>query len=291
MVTLLVACGPTVTATPTPAGPTHTPGEPGPGDDWTGAPVVEPPPGLIPAGSQVRVAVDSLNLRNEPRLSSPVHVVLAGGELVLVIEGPRVADGYTWYRVETGIAGGRAYGAGWTAAAGPDGDPFLVYVPPRCPVIGPDELVTSDILVELAGWPALACFGDRQIGFSGTITCHGHGGYEFAEPAWLGAMSPVAPDLDSWIGGLHYEPELQERPECWSVIEGTGQFDHPAAQTCEGVSSNSAIGEEPPWPPPTKAEVVLLCRQQFVVQSFEVVGQQPPPPGWEPPPTIQSGSG
>ena len=50
-------------------------------------------------GDAVRVTGGRLNLRTEPRLWSGVLRVMADNEVLLVLDGPVEADGYSWYRV------------------------------------------------------------------------------------------------------------------------------------------------------------------------------------------------
>ncbi|MEW5872979.1 MAG: DUF3160 domain-containing protein [Chloroflexota bacterium] len=49
---------------------------------------------------RVTEAGDKLNVRNGPGLSYPVLTQLAAGDYVTIVEGPVVADGYTWWRVQ-----------------------------------------------------------------------------------------------------------------------------------------------------------------------------------------------
>jgi N-acetylmuramoyl-L-alanine amidase len=57
-------------------------------------------PGLA-KGEQVIIDTDWLNLRAEAGITKTVIGVLPGGTALIVSNGPRAADGYDWYEVET----------------------------------------------------------------------------------------------------------------------------------------------------------------------------------------------
>ncbi|HMP42188.1 MAG TPA: hypothetical protein PKA05_17555 [Roseiflexaceae bacterium] len=61
--------------------------------------------------------------RAEPSLLAPARVAFNEGDVLMVIDGPVEADGYTWWRVE----GTR--GIGWSAEASPDGSVWLLPQP------------------------------------------------------------------------------------------------------------------------------------------------------------------
>ncbi len=73
-------------------------------------------------GDGVRVAVDGMNLRADAGLDADVLDTMDIDSLLLVEDGPVVADGYTWYQVFNYY-----YGTGWVAgellALEPDGFP------------------------------------------------------------------------------------------------------------------------------------------------------------------------
>lgn len=85
--------------TPTPTQPTPTatvPPTPLPG----GAPL--PPPGDIALGAYVQITGtggDGLRMRSEPGLNGNVLFLGLESEVFIVEEGPRSADGYTWWFV------------------------------------------------------------------------------------------------------------------------------------------------------------------------------------------------
>lgn len=76
-----------------------------------------PTPGW-PAGTAVYVDTDSLNLRNGPSLGSASLGHYGWGVNAEIIEGPRYAGGYTWYRVEVYADDARGWFAGEFLAEG-----------------------------------------------------------------------------------------------------------------------------------------------------------------------------
>lgn len=64
----------------------------------------------LTTGARVYVNTDAINLRSGAGLSGELLAVLPTNETGTVVDGPREADGYTWYRVETAAA------TGWAAA-------------------------------------------------------------------------------------------------------------------------------------------------------------------------------
>lgn len=109
------------TVTAEPLQPTRTPLFPTAVPSATPEPVVR----TLRVGGSAQVANTegrTLRGRAAPGLKAPVRVAFAEGEQVRILEGPVVADGYTWWRVE-----GRN-GAGWAAQQSPEGVVWLVPV-------------------------------------------------------------------------------------------------------------------------------------------------------------------
>lgn len=109
------------TVTAEPLQPTRTPLFPTAVPSATREPVVR----TLRVGGSAQVAnTEGRTLRGRavPGLKAPVRVAFAEGEQVRILEGPVVADGYTWWRVE-----GRN-GAGWAAQQSPEGVVWLVPV-------------------------------------------------------------------------------------------------------------------------------------------------------------------
>lgn len=104
---------PTPTALPTPP-PTFTPL---PTATPTPTPVptatVTPQPQIAPGGQVVvqGTGTDKLRLRTGPGLTHELVAALDDGTRLRVLEGPEMADGYAWWRVQT--EGGQV---GWAAA-------------------------------------------------------------------------------------------------------------------------------------------------------------------------------
>jgi hypothetical protein len=74
---------------------------------------------------------------------------------------------------------------------------------------------------------------------------------------------------------VHFSPDVEVpplTPRDGPIAEGalirlTGQFDHPASATCDRSPTSSAY-------PHLEADLILLwCRQQFVVESWEPVNE------------------
>jgi hypothetical protein len=110
-----LAQAPTRTARPTrtPIFPTATPSP---------TPTATPVPQLR-VGVAATVTTTGLRARSEPSLKARVEATFRSGERVTIVEGPREADGYTWWRIE-GSAG-----SGWSAERSPDGAVWLTPVP------------------------------------------------------------------------------------------------------------------------------------------------------------------
>ncbi len=73
-----------------------------------------PAPGQIALGVYVQVAtgVDALNLRSDPGLKSQILYLAFNSEVFLITNGPRQADGYTWWYLTASYDISRA---GWAA--------------------------------------------------------------------------------------------------------------------------------------------------------------------------------
>ena len=67
---------------------------------------------LYPASATTLAAV---NQREAPGLAAPVVGVLPAGASLVLLTGPRHADGYAWYQVYYQDASGSATSAGWVA--------------------------------------------------------------------------------------------------------------------------------------------------------------------------------
>lgn len=85
----------------------------------TPVPTPAGPPEELTVGGWATVRVGELNVRQDASLGSTSVYRLVRSAVANVIEGPRTADGYAWYRIAS--LGGAT---GW-AASGPQSSPFL----------------------------------------------------------------------------------------------------------------------------------------------------------------------
>jgi len=302
---LLWGCGsspaaPSSTQVPGPASPTASPAVSPAAATPSGGPI-EPgvadgeadedsdPPGLDvdPQLNSVVVTVsDRIRVRSQPRVSDDsimYEPVLPLGTELLVLDGPVSASGYTWYKVApVSFDGLGGPGYGWVAIAGTDGEPWIATCPPR------PGLALAVMVSHL-----LACTGDQEITFTARLAADDGLDWDdtsevqpwWIEPDWFGGASDFV--LSPLEGEPNYEfsalldPAIDPRTlpaffddlgnTIWTVVEVTGQYDHPEARTCRGKSVPD--GEQPPKP----EEVVAYCRSQFVVTSVRFPAPFPTP--------------
>lgn len=103
--------------------------------DWKGnaQPWVSVPgtPGAVSPAAFARVVTSTLNVRSGPGTSFGIVTTSVAGDLVYVLDGPTVANGYDWYRVQYGFTEWPAASyprIGWVARAG--ATPYLAPAPP-----------------------------------------------------------------------------------------------------------------------------------------------------------------
>jgi hypothetical protein len=249
------------------ASPQVTPSSPEPESGAASAsPSAEP-------GSSVRdtiwrVVVSDLVVRSEPGVgdaSSILPASLTDEDRVLVVDGPRDVDGYTWYQVLPIRPDGlRERPFGWVASASREGEPWLVREELACP--GSADL---EGILRLAPEERLACYGGRTIRFrGGQGGCGAAGGLPVSyEPRWLRSESGCGfgsePGQISLV--LRFPPGVPNDFGDAAKVEVVGHFDDPAAATCVGTANY------PEATAPTKAEAVALCRTEFVVESLTAV--------------------
>lgn len=218
-------------------------------------------------------------------------MVLNAGRHVYVLAGPITRSGSDWYEIEGMGDGAHSTAFGWVAGSSTTGVPWLLPNVEGCPEEMPEELWELEDLEWGAG---LACLGSRQLTFEATLgsveTC-GMGEGWTVTPRWLGypdrcvtsglwvsdgmdydnirsdgdPYSMLTGQMDAVIapGAKHNPGKLTAgtEPKDWVLVSITGQFDHPAARSCQGVA-----GEEPvPW---TADQIVLDCRATFVIISM-----------------------
>lgn len=258
----------------------------GPGVSPEPSPASTPVADRIVVGSIARVVTSDLRVRSLPGVSDDSEMLeplLQTGQEVFVTDGPVAASGYDWYQVAALARVGRPEENpfGWVAAAGKDGEPWLAGGAFACPP--PPESYGS--LVAMRPLIALACVGDAELSIAARLvspeaTCGLEIGWTI-EPDWLGGTcehpqfliadpnvndtslhAALDPAID--VAGLH--PGVE--PADWLDVQVTGQFDHPAAETCIGVSQDEPVPLSPP-------AVVLACRTQFAVTKIEPAGYLP----------------
>jgi hypothetical protein len=288
---------PSVTPSDAPSTTAAAPGTPTDGL----APVLTPPPDVLPVGSRVEVVVDALRIRARPTTDSEVVASVARGDVLFLPDwsepglriGPTTAgDGLDWYAAEhiAGISewpndaqGDRIRGF---VAAEADGQPFIALLDPRCPA-------TVDIaaLTAITAWERLACSGDRQLTIEGTYGCGVCDALAWPgtfEPEWLASyLNPIFQVL-SPVGGvqqvgfdpvaLAFPPDVAEPADqdAGSIMRVTGRFNDARAADCvieigEGSDVFTVKDTAAEW----------YCREQFVVEAWEVIGTDadyPTPP-------------
>lgn len=147
------------------------------------------------AGETVVVTTDLLNVRASPSLGAPVLHVLAHDDVMRVTGGPVAADGYTWYELETWMAGPMA---GWAAGEylatdSSEGDGNALFQ------VGETVVVDTARLNGRSG-PELGCTVDQLL--------------PWGTPA-LVIDGPIYQDGYQW-----YQLELQSGDIVWAVGEG-----------------------------------------------------------------------
>lgn len=249
---------------------------------------------VLPPGAAVRVTVSELNLRRKPSTSAKRLTTLKRGQIVIVSPsdgfsfgwGPVRANGYTWYPV-IGIASktpgtldplptypiplGAELTAGWLAADN-GSRPYVEIVAPRCPE-------TIDLTNVQGMLPAerLACFGEPFV-LEGTFGCGGCGGTTSGvyKPAWLASplnFNFLSVNAEDHVGplALSFPPSGPEPPAAGSIIKVTVHVADSRSSRCQGSDINqddvrTAVNTE---------SMLLWCREQLVVDSFEVTGTDP----------------
>ena len=235
-------------------------------------PVTHEPPVV---GQLVHTLLDRVRLREEPGTDALLLGTLTVGARSYVADGPREADGYTWWLL-AGPGIPPASGCeppfetdpyncpswyGWAADASAEGDPWLAMVSPSCP---PD----SGTLTHYYGRQPLeylACFGGESHTYFGWLPVisdepGGAGQCPWDRLTWLACLADqdllVGPEDEPGLS-LYVDPasgiDLAALRGSWVSV--TGHFDDPAAAGC-------TFGPNP-------AYFVLHCRSRFVVASIE----------------------
>jgi hypothetical protein len=236
----------------------------------------------------VQVSTDDLRVRTKPGVSDDsvqLEPLLRSGDVAMVLGGPVEASGFEWYlikplgAIDLEVSEGPPE-FGWVAAAGQDGEPWLIEWTIGCPS-GPLDGLVGDA----STWPpqelvALSCFGDGQALLTADLQRVPSGCVEAPawriEPAWLdpcnqqfqllGEISddgevptlPVAMHPALRLDGL---APIAAADTVFVYVDG--QYDHPDARVCRAVPDPVSSEPEPP------AELVTLtCRSRFVVTAI-----------------------
>jgi len=223
--------------------------------------------------------VSDVRIRSNPGLgadSAKLEPVLDQGERFMVLDGPVEASGYDWFLVDPrgSDENGRGFPTGWVAA-GKDGEQWIKPLKMDCPAM-PTNL---DALRKLASDYRLACFRGAEITFNARLeqSAYACSSREPIEPAWFSdcateyATDLVAPNAIHRLGVV-WDPDVDlsiaARPaapeDMWPTVKVTGQFDHPAAKTCQ--KPNPGLPDDL-----HRAQTVLTCRNMFVVTSMRLI--------------------
>ncbi len=281
VVVLLAGC----TGVQSSAGPTGSPsvappssGPSSPSTAPSPTPSTAPSPSASPVAlrrnSVAKVVPAKLDVRPSANPKAEVIDSLVDGDLVYVVDGPKTIAGHPWYDV---AAFDLEKPDGWVDQLLPDGSGALAPSAPGCP----NAADSYDVIQSLA-WVAqpigLACFGAQPIAFDARLAAHeatcGVSPGWTTKPGWLGPCEPhdyitalTGKTMDTSFDAI-LAPGVSTKklkygidPKDWLKVRVVGQFDYPAARTCKGVKQDAD--------PPSPAEVVLGCREKFVITSIK----------------------
>jgi hypothetical protein len=260
----------------------------------TDAGAASPPPEA--AGTRaVEVLVDGLNVRRAPGLAGELVGRLPIGTQAIVSAGPESADDYGWvHAAGLGLIYPSGCGptgppppdgvpilscpvwSGWAAEADLDGTPWLGQSDVNCPE-PPTELRQ---VAELQWMVPFHCFGRTELTVRAFLPAQPQAATPCEPgatptPDWLaspcetvelwadagyGLFLPVRvhPNLGSCGFDWPSDPGCPLQPLAGTFVQVTGHFDDPAAAEC--TTDDAAT---------IPASVVLECRRQFVVTSFQ----------------------
>jgi hypothetical protein len=233
------------------------------------SPTATPRPALANA-SIVEVQAEGLELRTEPGGGELIGT-LGSGSRAFVIGTPQDVGDERWYRVA--VADGPYSGCiedscpndiGYVADGTSDIDANLLAVALDCP----SSPMTAAELDALSPLERLSCYGGNPIVVAGTLDhcyCDGPIGTSY-EPEWLAAPVTLFLFDGTFSLWLRFEdpPGVPEELVAGDTVEATLAMEHEAAPDCS-VSSDDEQA-------PTRAEIVLFCRTQLVVESLDVTG-------------------
>ena len=253
----------------------------------------------IPSNSYARVVTDDLRVRSKPGVdnddSKKLEPLLQRGVPLIVLDGPVQASGFDWYLVQPTIelpdAEAISYPAGWVAAAGKDGEHWIESEQMACPDKPTDVQSLAAIHDHDEKYWELTCFSGEEITLTARLGALGEWcgleGKWTWEPAWFGScetepfsLVPVDPAAEEFMILPAVPPEINttmtvspDAPvDAWPIVEVTGTFDHPLAQTCHSVPNDNPSGEGDEGSyEPDPLQTILGCRRQFVVTSLQKV--------------------
>jgi hypothetical protein len=259
--------GPSSTKSPRPtdSGPPSAVPPPAPSE----APQVSPSAARIGVGTAVSAGAD-IELRAGPDpASDPTGTVQSGSTAWIATE--RLANGTTWYQVVP-LDPAASWMPGWVASA--EADASLSPINLGCDAIG----VSASLLAGLSLGDRLACYAEPFTFAARIVDCNCDIDGGFVEPEWLGVSGVTGPDgrvtallvdenrtaapsdTREWLL-LRLDPAATapDPVPFGTLVEITGQFDHPAAASCvvpEGVEMHPA-------------DPVLECRTSFAVTAIK----------------------
>jgi hypothetical protein len=288
---LLAACGssgPSIAAASRPQSTTQsdapsTIGPQSPSPPASTAPsasAVPTPAAGIKVGSIATVVSDDLRVRSRPEVndaSKKLVPLLQRGQHVFVVKGPVVGSGYRWYEVQP-LGRTETRGPfGWVAVADKTGEPWIKgggFVCPATP-----KTFNAFLALEPLGW--VACFGRKSMTFPARLadpeaTCGVDIGWTIT-PEWLASTCPHPEFLvfDPTTNENYFESVIDPgldthaiRPGAetkdWIAVNVTGHFDHKAAPTCKGSSTQASVNV-----PIARDEIITGCRATFVVTGIK----------------------
>ena len=168
-----------------------------------------------------------------------------------MLDGPVQASGYDWYQVQPTLTSTqRSYPFGWVAAAGKDGEPWIEPDAKECPPLPTTVDDLGAINQTAAMFFEITCFGGEEITFEARLRvphddiCHDEPWG--VDPVWLdlcmgmrryssrSKRRPTAGGGGDMVARLRLEHHARTRvpQRDWPIVEVTGMFDHPAAETC-----------------------------------------------------------
>jgi hypothetical protein len=249
-------------------------------------------PGPLALDTIVATTVDGLSVRREPGRSAERLGTLGTGMESFVVQGPTEADGFPWYLVSAlGLPPATGCAApldtepfncpvwfGWVAAAGEDGEPWLVPNPPDCPEA---PLTAEALMLARTDLQRLACLGAEPFTFRAwwpeIPDDAGLGGACEAQDAgrasaWLLCQNinfnQLTTDESQGFGGIGARVSINPAsglamPERGTWVEVRVHLDDPAAAGCsEGTDFD---------PDADPRKLILDCRAQMVLEAVTVV--------------------